>query len=497
MTNIRIRGLRVRLILDIILAVATAAIRAHGQTFQTLMNFDENDGQAPIYVSLIQGTDGALYGTTALGGVPDICGHGSLPAGCGTIFEISLTGRFVELNRLSQYGHSPSAGVIQGSDGNFYGTTEYGGVSHGIDCGGGCGTVFRMTPEGVMSVLHNFSGTDGGDPLDALVEATDGNFYGTASRGGGSSGCYVGGCGTIFRVSPSGTFTNLHIFQNTLDDGALPNSGLIQGSDGNLYGTAGGGSSLWGIIYRMTLDGTFTIIHNFDYTDGGDPNSLIQGSDGNFYGTTTVGGTGNCFGHEPCGTVFKATPDGTLTTLFSFNQEDGAGPTAGLIQATDGNFYGTTTAGGLGYGTVFSITPTGDLTTLHTFDSTDGSAPYGGLIQATNGTFYGVTEFGGSYSFCSNGSLTGCGTVFSLSTGLGPFVKTQPTSGEVGGSVEILGTDLTGAISVTFNGTPASFQVGLGSLIETTVPDGATTGPVQVVAPGGTLTSNANFQVLP
>jgi uncharacterized repeat protein (TIGR03803 family) len=207
------------------------------------------------------------------------------------------------------------------------------------------------------------------------------------------------------------------------------------------------------------------------------------------------------------GTVFKITPSGTLTTLYSFCSQsgctDGYGPV--LLQATDGNFYGTTVYGGAnttgcgggGCGTVFKITPSGTLTTLYSFCSqsgcTDGSGP-NSLVQDTNGMFYGTT-FGGGLTNC----LGGCGTVFSLSVGLGPFVETQPNWGRAGRPIEILGTNLTGATSVTFNGTPAVFRVvpNLNSLIKTTVPEGATTGYVQVVTPGGTLSSNVPFRVLP
>jgi uncharacterized repeat protein (TIGR03803 family) len=199
------------------------------------------------------------------------------------------------------------------------------------------------------------------------------------------------------------------------------------------------------------------------------------------------------------GTVFKITPGGTLTTLYSFCSQtdctDGMSPYAGLVQATDGNLYGTTSSGGgpyLDYGTVFKITPGGTLTTLYTFCSqsgcADGEEPEAGLVQGTDGNFYGTTPVGGA---------NGDGTVFSLSVGLGPFVKTQPTSGEMGVAVKILGTSLTGATKVMFNRHPAVFKVVSSSLITTTVPAGATTGPVEVVTPSGTLLSNVPFQVPP
>jgi hypothetical protein len=175
--------------------------------------------------------------------------------------------------------------------------------------------------------------------------------------------------------------------------------------------------------------------------------------------------------------------------LHSFDATDGADPWTGLVQATDGDFYGTTSS------TVFKITPSGALTTLHNFDGTDGSDPFGKLIQATSGRFYGTTQGGGSGgNACGSG---GCGTVFRLSEDLGTFVETQTTSGMVGAAIKILGTDLKGATSVTFNGTPATFTVVSKSHIKTTVPTGATTGFVQVATPGGTLTSNVVYTVEP
>jgi uncharacterized repeat protein (TIGR03803 family) len=221
---------------------------------------------------------------------------------------------------------------------------------------------------------------------------------------------------------------------------------------------------------------------------------LVQGTDGNFYGTTKSGGA-----HAPNGTVFKMTPAGMMTTppWHSFGgANSGSEPEAGLVQATDGNFYGTTFAGGTvghNHGTIFKITPAGVLTTLFALSrsSTDGYYPRAGLVQATDGNLYGTTSAGGTSNACNGG----CGTVFRLSVGLGPFVKTEPTSGRVGTSVLILGNNLTGASSVTFNGKTATFTVVSASEIKTTVPTGATTGKVKVTTSSRTLISNVNFRV--
>ena len=270
------------------------------------------------------------------------------------------------------------------------------------------------------------------------------------------------------------------------------------------YGTTAGGEANGdGTVFKITPSGTLTTLYNFcsqsGCADGSEPEgALIQATDGDLYGTTAAGGPNNQ------GTVFKITPCGTLTTLHTFCSQgypctDGADPEGALVQATDGNFYGTTIVGGAynpGAGTIFQITPAGTLTTLYDFCSqtlcTDGAKPWAGLVQATNGTFYGTAEYGGT-----GGVYHDLGTIFSLSVGLGPFVKTLPACGEVGSPVKILGTNLTGATSITFNGTPATFTVVRPSEITTTVPVGATTGTVQVVTPSGTLSSNVPFRVLP
>ena len=214
--------------------------------------------------------------------------------------------------------------------------------------------------------------------------------------------------------------------------------------------------------------------------------AFARGTNGRFYGTTADAGA---HGH---GAVFEITAAGNMSILYSFcaqaNCVDGDSP-VGLIQATNGNFYGTTSLGGtFGGGTVFEISLAGTMTTLHSFGSPDGTDPAAGLIQAAGGNFFGTTEFGGQFGF---------GTVFTLSMGLGPFVETRPSSAKVGAKVIILGNKLTGATSVSFNGTAATFKVVSGTEITATVPSGATTGTVQVKVPSGTLKSNIAFHVNP
>ena len=237
--------------------------------------------------------------------------------------------------------------------------------------------------------------TDGASPAGTLVQGHDGNFYGTLSDVGFS------GQGTVYKLTPSGTFTNLHSFTG-LTDGGVPRSGLIQASDGNFYGDTEGGGTC-GVAYRVTASGTLTPLHEFagGAGDGCEPfGPLVQASDGNFYGTTYLGG-GSTTCQYGCGTVFKMTAAGTVTILHDFCTQsgcaDGYNPTAGLIQGSDGNLYGETLFGGPnGYGAIFKISPSGGFTVLASFNNADGSQPSGGLVQGSDGNFYGTTSQGGT-----------------------------------------------------------------------------------------------------
>jgi uncharacterized repeat protein (TIGR03803 family) len=244
----------------------------------------------------------------------------------------------------------------------------------------------------------------------------------------------------------------------------------------------------------MTPQGAFTLLHSFDSSDGANPyDGLLQAADGSFYGTTHFGGA------NQSGTVFKITAQGQFSTLYNFCAQpgctDGANPVAGLIQATDGNLYGTTAYGGTdNLGTIFEITTGGALTTLHTFVQSDGAIPLGGLLQATDGNFYGSTVGGGSYDV----QYGGYGTLFRFSLGLGAFVKVLPAAAKPGCVVKVLGTALSGATGVTFNGVPAAFTVEQsGATLSAVVPDGAADGKIEVTAPEGKLSSDIVFRVLP
>jgi uncharacterized repeat protein (TIGR03803 family) len=469
-----------------IIVVLCSATAMSAQTFTTLVNFDGTNGANPAYGSLVQGTDGNLYGTTENGGASN----------GGTVFRLSQTGELTNLYSFCALakcadGLQPYAGLTLATDGNLYGTTRGGGNGFG---GVGYGTFFRITREGILTTLYSFCShvnncPEGGDPSGTLVQAVDGSFYGTTYAYGANN------WGAVFKISTNGVVTPLHDF--SFEEGGDPWGGLVQGTDMNLYGTgnaggAGGcGGDGCGIVFKITRTGKITTIVNFDGFDGGNPlAAMTLGLDGSFYGSTWDDGpNGN-------GTLFKVTSTGVMTLLHDFLNGDGAFPSGTLVQATDGNFYGTTQYGGAYvFGTIFRITPDGTLTTLHSFDQADGRYVEGGLVQATNGTFYGTTTSGGT-GHGSACSVDSCGTVFSLDIGLEPFVAFVRDSGKVGQTGGILGQGFTGTTSVSLNGTPANFTVVSDTFIKATVPPGATTGFVTVVTPSGTLSSNVPFRVL-
>jgi uncharacterized repeat protein (TIGR03803 family) len=381
-------------------------------------------------------------------------------------------------------GSYPMNGLLQVDDRNFYGVTR-GGGSGNPACwsGAGCGTFFKITPSGQLTTLYNFCSqtncTDGGNPNATLVQGDNGNFYGTNLV----DGAY--GAGTIFEITRSGQLTTLYAFCSQgppCKDGKSP-SGLVRAPGGDFYGvTILGGTSTEtaynGTVFRITPEGKLTTLYHFcNCGDGSNPQgALVQGPNGNFYGITTNG----------AGTIFEITPGGALTTLSTFCSTCGS-PSIPLVLGTDGNFYGATLGN-----TVFQMTPSGTVTTLYTPCSFNLNfkcpAFPNGLMQATNGTFYGSMGGGGAYEE---------GAFYSLSMGLGPFVESTPTFGKVGHCVDILGTALTGTTSVTFNGVAATLEVVSDTDIRTTVPSGATSGTIEVTTPSGTLTSNVAFQVLP
>jgi uncharacterized repeat protein (TIGR03803 family) len=454
----------------LVLAIVVVTVPAHAQTFSVLYNFGTNAGDPGNAINpglVAQGRDGSLYSTTYGGGT----------TGQGAAFKITPTGTISVLYSFNYTnGSQPYSGLTLGADGNFYGTASAGGTS-------GVGTLFKVTPSGSLTTLYNFVPDPSSPYPDAPpIQGTDGSLYGTTVQGGAS------GCGTAYKLTASGTFTTLYQFDST--HGCNLYAPLVQGTDGNLYGTTySGGSALnpAGTVFKLTTAGKLTVLYNFDGTHGGNSFSpLVQGSDGNFYGTTPGGGSSNL------GVVFKITSLGKLTVLHDFNGTDGGYPWgAGLVQANDGNFYGVAKEGGtLTYGTIYKITSAGTFSVLYNFDNTHGATPEVTLFQHTNGILYGDTSLGGS-------SGAGAGVFYSLNEGLKPFVSLLSTTGKVGQTVEILGQGFTGTTNVSFGGTPATFTVSSDTYLTATVPSGAKTGSVTVVTPGGTLTSNKNFRVTP
>jgi uncharacterized repeat protein (TIGR03803 family) len=529
-SRMRLPAASAALALAAVLVLAVIATQpAKAQTYTVLASFDGTNGSYSL-APLVQATDGNLYGTT------DQAQDGS---GYGTIFDITTSGTLTSLytfcpngpppGEFCQDGQGAVAGLVQATNGDLYGTTNAGGPNSSF--GDSYGSVFKITlPNDAFTSLYGFPIADGSaDEVTAgLIQATNGYLYGATGDGGVNAG------GSVFSITEGGgPARTIYSFcsnpslgvcdPGTISsyDGDFPVAGLIQATNGDLYGTTEeGGINNGGTVFKIAGK-KLTVLYRFcsqinasgTCTDGSNPSSvLVQATNGNLYGTTAEGGTGAfCPVFYGCGTIFEITPTGGLTTLYSFCSQSSCAdgtiggnletPTAALIQASDGNFYGTTPYGGdyyggpsgdcgfsYGCGTIFQITPGGTLTTLYNFCSqsgcADGGEPNAGLVQDTNGTFYGTTPV-------ANGTVLG--TVYSLFTGLGPFIETQPVSGKVGTAVNILGTDLTGATSVTFNGLEAAFNVVSSSEITATVPMGATAGYVTVTTPSGTLTTNVAF----
>jgi uncharacterized repeat protein (TIGR03803 family) len=443
------------------------AAASTAQTFTTLINFDGSNGARP-FDNVVQGLDGNFYGTTYQGGANNY----------GTVFKISSSGQLTTIYNFCVKtnctdGANPYGPLVLGSDGYFYGTTLGGGaLGHGI--------IFKISPVGKITKLYAFCRhhqggpcRDGSGPETPLVEGTDGNFYGTTLAGG------EGKSGVMFRITPQGGYTLLYTFCSKAHctDGTAPDGGLIQAADGSFYGASfKGGTHGVGTIFKITTAGQLTILYDFcsltNCADGAYPvGALVQAVGGIFYGTAGEGGANNY------GSVFTIAGSGQLTTLYSFCTQTGC-PSGGfpndLVQGPAGNFYGTAN-------TIFKITPSGQFTVLYTPDRMPN-----GITLGTDGKFYGTTNEGGT---------SNAGFLFSLAVGLGPFVQTVQASGKVGAPVTILGTKLTGVTSVTFNGTEAAFTVKSSSEITTTVPSGATTGKVQVTTPEHKLSTNVPFRV--
>lgn len=428
-------------------------------------------------------------------------------------------------------GTKPAAMLLnQGRDGALYGTTEFGVPGATTQ---GLGTIFRQPISGANVLLHQFTGTDGQYPTGGVTLASDGNFYGTTSNGG------LYNFGVLFKITSIGAFTVLYNFSGG-SDGGIPLSSPIQASDGNLYGTTtftnsvgvstvyqyvpstrilktiytsdfthgsgfftsplqasdgtlylaaeGGGASFCGSILGLTLAGAVLESHSFPCQPGGaTPGPIIQANDGNIYGTTQQGGNNGGFNS----TIFELSAAG-LQVLYNFGTvtSDGSFVLAGLTQGTDDNFYGAAALGGAhNAGSLFELTSGGTYSKLYDFLQRQNPTyqyPQAAPTQHTNSFFYGVTTYGGRNAL---------GQVYRLSQGLGSFVTFVRAQGKAGSQAQILGQGLTGTASVTFNGVPAAFRIVSDTYLTATVPAGAGSGRVVVVTPSGSLTSNKNFNV--
>jgi uncharacterized repeat protein (TIGR03803 family) len=380
-----------RLVVAVALLVSGRFLQAGSLTVLHSFGGPPNDCEVPE-APLIQGSDGDFYGTAS--------SLSSDMSGSGCVFKIDSTGTVTVLHAWGFAIAYPMAPLVQASDGFFYGTTS--GDIYNF------GTVFKIDSAGNFTSLHSFNGNDGANPQSALVEGTDGNFYGTTLGGGAHSR------GTVFKMTPSGTVTTLHSFSSG-DVG--PVAGLIQASDGLFYGTTfSGGSHGKGSIFKISSSGAFTRLHSFNGNDGKYPQAvLLQASDGNFYGTTLDGGS------HGVGVIFEVDSSGNFNVLV--NLTNNAHPQAGLIQLPNGLLYGTTSTGGTQHhGAIFKVDPSnGNYTRIFSFSGSDGSGPEAGLLLGTDGLLYGTTAFGGTASL---------GVVFSFSTPISsPAISDMPADG--------------------------------------------------------------------
>jgi len=459
--------MRLRSLSLIVIGSMVIAVASQAQTFTelaTLSYYGLNQ-----LSSLVQGTDGNFYGTSSAGGT----------TGYGTVFKVSPSGALTTVYNFCQQpncadGYSSGAPMVLATDGNLYGSA--GGGAYNL------GAIFKITPEGTYTILHSFNGTDGSFP-SGLVQATGGFLYGATSEGGTNSN------GTVFSITADGAVTTLYSFCSAnCADGWGP-LGPIQGEDGNLYGTTVGGGNYSGCyggcggVFKLTTSGEFTSLHSFDLTDGAEPFApVVQARNGSFYGTTFHGGIGSAYGY---GSLYRVSSGGIFKDAYDFQFWNG-GPTSGLTLASDGNLYaGTYGNEGGGYIYEFVLTPPVTIKTLYTWYQCCG----GGTVpfQATDGRFYGTYYINDGYT----------GAIYRLDTGLGPLVAFVQPTGKSGATAQILGQGLTGTTTVTFNGVAATkFTVVSDTYMTAVVPSGATTGPVVVTTPGGALTSNVSFRII-
>jgi len=460
------------------------AVAASAQTYTTLYTYPIGSGaySGITWPSLMsQGQGGVLYSTIQNNGASN----------AGSVYKITTAGGYTLLYSFCAEGNPclltggyPLGGVTLGFDGNLWGTTPNGGKD-------GAGTVFKITPAGTLTKVYDFTnGNDDSAPNYPSLQGQDGNMYGVSEEQ------YNTQYGAFYKLTTKGVITP-HPFNYT--NGDSPNL-PVQGTDLNFYGTAqygGDPTCRCGVVYKATAAGKITVLHKFTgyvsstVYDGNRPiGVLAEGTDGNFYGTTYQGGAHNE------GTVFKITPSGTYTLLYSLGGYtfDGVLPIAGLTLGTDGNFYGVTSRGGgsngYPYGTIYEITPAGKETVLYDFCAVscyDGFVPTTPMVLHTDGKFYGNTA----------GNSNGGSVFYSFDVGFKPLVNLVTWSAKVGKTVEILGQGFTGTTAVSFNGVPATFTNVSDTYMTATVPAGALTGTVTVTTFTSTMKSNRAFLVTP
>lgn len=478
----------------VVLGLAAAA-QAQAPTFSVLYNFagPPNDGAGSV-APLIMDAAGNLYGTTAFGGNTN-CGS----SGCGTVFKLDPSGNQTVLFKFSGTdGAFPAGGLVMDAAGNLYGTTVSGGGG-GLCKNFGCGTVYKLDPAGKHTVLHAFvESTDGGNPTAGLVMDSANMLYGTAGFGGNV------GPGVVFKMDTAGNETVLHSFTGT--DGFEPSASLIMDSSGTLYGTTfAGGSGGAGVVFSIDSSQNFSVLHSFNSsTEGGNPTApLVRDAAGNLYGAISKSATG---------ALFEIDHSGNFSILHAFTGSDGAyqtgegRPSAGLVMDAAGNLYGTTIAGGVQppaapVGTIFKFSA-GTLTTLHTFYCTagcpEGANPNAGLLMDANGNFYGTTTAGGG---------SNSGTIFKLVVQIPPSPPTitgiSPAAAIAGGpafNLTVNGTNFVNASTVSFNGTSLTTTFVSGSQLTAAVPaaDITVAGSFNVTVnnPGGQTANTVSFTVV-
>jgi uncharacterized repeat protein (TIGR03803 family) len=455
-----LKGFKLNRLAGACLVFAWLTVSVAAQSIEPIHSFINSGFTSPRNPcgDLILGGDGNFYGTTHFGG----------NGGFGSVFKVTTTGVLSVLASFdgAHTGGDPKGAVTLGPDGNLYGTTYFSGPN-------GVGTVFRVAANGVLTTLYSFSRTtsngssytnsDGAYPESGLALGPDGYFYGTTSMGGAN------GRGSVFKITTNGALAPLFSFSalvasaigSTNATGASPYGGLTWGPDGNLYGTTMlGGSKADGTVFRITTNGAFTTIVNFVGTNGvGPKTTMTLGPDGNLYGTTVNGGI---YGDE--GTVFKLTTNGVLTTLVSFNNS-GAAPEAGVAFGPDGNLYGTTSSGNSRdgsdqWGTVIRVTTNGILTTLAKFTNTNGFRPEGGVTFGPDGNLYGTTFQGGS------DDPNAAGVVYRLNLGLN---KPPSISISTGGAVLIHLATTSGSTNLLWATTDLSLSMGKWQVLATNV----------------------------